>query len=126
MGYAETGGWRWAWWSLFVLALFWTAWSSLVPVASLPSVDLWDKAAHAINYGVLTILLVLAMKRSRPWVAAGWAMTYGILIELAQAATGYRTGDWQDAAANGVGIVCAALLIEFMMRARNAARSGVA
>lgn len=124
MGYAETSGWRWVWRSLIVLALLWTVWASLVPVASLPSVDLWDKAAHAVNYGVLTMLLVLAMKRPRPWVAAGWVMACGMLIELAQAATGYRTGDWKDAAANGVGIICAALLIELIMRARNA-RSGV-
>lgn len=109
MGAAERNPGRWA---LFASGLLWTAWSSLVPVSSLPSVNVWDKAAHAINYGVLTLLLAHALARPGPWVAAGWVAAYGILIEIAQWQSGYRTGDWQDALANGFGAGCAALVLK--------------
>ncbi|MFP5383655.1 MAG: VanZ family protein [Gammaproteobacteria bacterium] len=118
MGEAERNRGRFAWWLLFALGLLWTAWSSLVPVSSLPSVNVWDKAAHAINYGVLTWLLAHALPRPGPWVAAGWVVAYGILIEIAQWQSGYRTGDWQDALANGLGAGVAVLVLKLVHRLR--------
>lgn len=108
----------WARWSLFAVGLLWTAWSSLVPVSSLPSITVWDKAAHAVNYGVLTFLLAYALARQRPWGAAGWVVAYGIVIEFAQALSGYRTGDWHDALANGIGAGCAAVVLMLVQRLR--------
>lgn len=112
MGVAGKSPIVWTRWSLFALGLLWTAWSSLVPVSALPSVTVWDKAAHAVNYGVLTFLLAYALAWQRPWGAAGWVVAYGILIEVAQALTGHRTGDWHDALANGIGAACAAIALK--------------
>lgn len=104
--------WRLAWRLLFLLAALWVAWSGLAPTEALPSLGLWDKLAHAIGYGLLTLLLVPALDPPRAWLAGAWVMLYGIGIELAQAWGGHRQGDWQDALANGVGVLLAIALWE--------------
>lgn len=99
-----------AWRILFLLAAAWVAWSGLVPVHALPAVNLWDKLAHALAYCLLTLLLTLAIPSRRVWIAGGWMMLYGIVIEVFQSWTGYRTAEWQDVAANGAGVLAAVSL----------------
>jgi len=97
-----------AWRALLLLALCWTAWVSLVPVQQLPSVSVWDKAAHALTYACLTGLALLAFPRARPLAAGAAVMLFGIGIEFAQALGGHRHGEWLDAVANLAGVIFAA------------------
>jgi len=99
---------RQIWRVLFAIAAVWTAWASLVPVEALPQINTWDKLAHALTYALLTLLLLPSQAMPHTTVAGGWVFLYGVVIEFAQATTGYRSGDWHDALANLVGILVAA------------------
>lgn len=108
------------WRLLFAIAAVWTAWASLVPVEALPQVNAWDKLVHAINYGLLTLLLLPSQAPPRPAVAGTWVFLYGAAIEFAQAATGYRHGEWEDALANLLGILVAGTAWRLVTRLRTA------
>jgi VanZ family protein len=93
--------------------MFWGAVStitvfSLLPGAYLPPVafSVWDKAQHALGFLVLGTLGLGSYPNSSVRVVFG-LLTYGAVIELAQAATGWRYGDWQDWLANAVGVALA-------------------
>ncbi len=85
--------------------------ASLVPVTMLPpqTFNIWDKAQHAFGFGWLALIGLLAYPE-RPWRLAACLLLYGGAIELAQAATGWRYGEWLDLLADGVGIALGALL----------------
>ncbi len=93
------------WLSVAVLAV-----ASLVPTAMLPpqSLNVWDKAQHAFGFAWLACLGLLAYPH-RPNAVAASLLAYGGAIELAQAATGWRYGEWSDLAADGVGILLGAM-----------------
>lgn len=93
------------WFSVIVLTI-----ASLVPVELLPpqSFNIWDKAQHALGFGWLAFSGLLSYPRRPPFVA-GCLLAYGAAIELAQAATGWRYGEWSDLTADGVGILLGAL-----------------
>ena len=98
---------------LLVQAAFWLAGVavavlSLLPVEHLPPIAFswWDKAQHALAFGVLGCLGLLAYP-SRQLQAIGWLLLFGVFIELAQSATGWRYGDWQDWLADAVGVAVA-------------------
>ena len=77
---------------------------SLVPVALLPQAfNWWDKAQHALGFAVITGLGLLAYPKARGWLPWG-LLRLGGCIELAQAASGWRHGDWLDLLADAVGI----------------------
>ncbi len=86
---------------------------SLTPVAHLPSqvFDLWDKAQHAGGFAALTVLACWAWPGSVSRVVFG-LLLYGLLIEVAQSATGWRHGDLWDWVADATG-VCAGVLFSF-------------
>ncbi len=93
-----------------VKVLFWfaciaVAVLSLLRGEYLPSgaFDWWDKAQHALAFLVLFGLGLLAYSGRSTRVFLG-LLAYGVLIELAQAATGWRYGDWQDWVADAVGV----------------------
>ena len=94
----------------FVQAPFWvgvlgTAFLSLVPTELLPQAFMWwDKAQHALGFAVLTGLGLLAYPKARWWLPCG-LLLFGAGIELAQAASGWRRGDWLDLLADAVGIL---------------------
>lgn len=92
------------WRILLVLAIAWTLWASLMPTHALPGVSVWDKLAHAVNYALLTILLMSVVPRLPLWIVATIVSAFGGAIELVQSATGYRSGDWLDMLANLVGV----------------------
>lgn len=106
------------WRVLFAVAAVWTAWASLVPVEALPQVHAWDKLVHALNYALLVLLLLPSQSPPRTTVAGAWVFLYGVAIELAQATTDYRHGDWQDALANLVGILAAGAAWRLFQRLR--------
>jgi VanZ family protein len=100
---------RQAWRVAFAIAAVWTAWASLIPVDALPDVSIWDKLAHALTYALLMWLLLPSLAPPSTVAAGSWVMLYGVAIEVAQALSGYRQGDWQDALANLAGILFAGL-----------------
>lgn len=81
---------------------------SLLPGAYLPPVafSVWDKAQHTLGFLVLGVLGLYAYPNSSIHVVLG-LLIYGAAVELAQAATGWRHGDWQDWLANAVGVAIA-------------------
>lgn len=95
------------------LAIFLAAVSVILYLTLAPNEDVpgsgmvWDKAAHAIAYGLLT-LIGLFMSTHRRWlvVLAVWCLGIGVEIAQSVMALG-RQGDWHDAAANSIGIALA-------------------
>lgn len=85
---------------------------SLMPVAYLPpqTFDIWDKAQHAGGFAVLTLLGHLAYSRHMWRICIG-LLVYGLVIELAQSATGWRQGDGLDLLADGTGIAAGTVLL---------------
>jgi len=85
---------------------------SLLPVEHLPLVafDWWDKAQHALAFLVLGGVGLLAYSAKSSYVAVG-LLVYGASIELAQAASGWRYGDWQDWMADAFGVGVAILVL---------------
>ncbi len=77
---------------------------SLSPAAPLPVDFPWmDKLLHVLAYGVLMLWFAQLHHRSRyGWLAGGFVML-GILLEVLQSYTGYRSGDFWDVAANSLG-----------------------
>lgn len=84
---------------------------SLLPVAYLPpqAFSIWDKAQHALAFAALAVAALLAYPRHPGRVLLG-LLLYGGAIELAQAATGWRYGEWSDWLADAVGLAAGALL----------------
>ena len=81
---------------------------ALSPAPYLPPLDIfnwWDKAQHTIGYGTLMVTALSAYPNtSKIWLAALLGL-HGCLIEVLQYFSGYRYGDWQDALADGVGVL---------------------
>ena len=99
--------------SNFKKALFWLCFVALnalalMPGPYLPPLDIfnwWDKAQHAIGFGTLAVLAVLAYPQLSKLRIGVLLMVLGVLIEVLQYFSGYRFGDWQDAVADGVGVL---------------------
>ncbi|MES2894911.1 MAG: VanZ family protein [Pseudomonadota bacterium] len=91
---------------VFLLAVGVILYLTLAPSEDVPGDSLiWDKAAHAIAFGLLA-LIGLLFSTHRRWkvVLAVWGLAVG--IEVAQAMMPFgRQGDWRDALADTVGIV---------------------
>jgi hypothetical protein len=82
--------------------------ASLVPVGLLPpqAMNIWDKAQHALGFGVLAILGLLAYPHHAGRLCAG-LLLWGGAIELMQWGTGWRYGEWIDWLADAFGIAAA-------------------
>ena len=79
---------------------------ALLPGDRLPSIfNLWDKAQHALAFAVLAVLACLGWPRVPAWRWCLALVAYGVLIELAQAATSWRHGSVADALADAVGVL---------------------
>ena len=102
--------------------LFWTSFVvinilALSPAPYLPPLEIfnwWDKAQHAIAFGVLAVLAVLAYPEASRLRIAFLLIGQGVLIELLQYFGGYRFGDWQDAVADGVGVLLGLAMVRVM------------
>ena len=76
----------------------------------------WDKAQHAIAFGTLTVLAVLAYPGVSKFRIGFLLLALGVLIEVLQYFSGYRYGDWQDAVADGVGVLVGLISAVLLMR----------
>jgi VanZ family protein len=87
-------------WVAFVL------WSSLAPASMVPlAANVSDKVLHAMAYGLLAALATLSLKHPRPLVVLVTVVAFGLLLEVLQRQTGYRTFEWTDLLADAVGAV---------------------
>jgi VanZ family protein len=107
-----------------VVAMFWLACAgvatlSLLPVDELPRItlDLWDKAQHAAGFFLLGMLGLKAYPNDFVRVCIG-LLLFGALIEVAQDASGWRTGDVLDGLADSVGLALAAAVMKHHLRHR--------
>ncbi len=77
---------------------------SLAPAPPTPVDFPWmDKGLHVMAYGVLMLWFAQLHPRSRyGWLAGGLVML-GILLEVLQSYTDYRSGDYWDVAPNSLG-----------------------
>lgn len=95
------------------LAIFGAAVTVILYLTLAPSKDvpgsalIWDKAAHAIAFGLLALVgLLMSTHRRRTVAACVWL--FGAAIEVAQALMPYgREGDWRDLLADTIGIAIA-------------------
>jgi VanZ family protein len=96
----------------------------LVLVAALmPAVWLWpdrgkivswlgefDKWAHAIMFALLAVWFAGQYRPRSYWRIALGLVMFGLLIELCQRLVAYRSAEWLDVAADGVGIIAGLLV----------------
>ena len=99
-------------------AAFWLAALAVLVLMLLPAehvqrlpLNFWDKAQHALAFGGLTLLGLLAWpQRPDRWRLLVGLVIYGGAIEVAQHLTGWRHGDWADWVADAVGVALVAVL----------------
>lgn len=93
---------------LFFSALLSVTVLALLPVELLtsPVFNWWDKAQYALAFGVLSLLGFAAFPERLGRLALGMVL-YGLAIELAQLAVGWRFGEWQDVLADITGVIVA-------------------
>jgi VanZ family protein len=108
--------------SIVLKGIFWLCFVAvntlaLSPAPYLPPLEIfdwWDKAQHAIAFAVLAVLAVLAYPEVSKLRIAVLLTGQGVLIELLQYHGGYRFGDWQDAVADGVGVLLGLAMVRVM------------
>lgn len=66
--------------------------------------DSWDKAQHILAFFCLSGLGISGYPKSVSKLSVGLLM-YGGMIEIIQWITGWRSGEWADWLADGVGIL---------------------
>jgi len=98
---------------------------SISPARYLPpqAFSLWDKAQHALAFLGLGLLGLLAYP-ARPLRLALALLAFGGAIELVQAATGWRHGEWADLLADAVGLGAGLVLGLFTRRCAARSRAG--
>lgn len=100
----------WIWITVFMLTVITVL--SLYPLKELPSVPGSDKTHHLIAYGML--ILPTAVRKPSYWLAIGlFFMGWSGVIELVQPYVN-RYGEWEDLAANIIGLVCGFGLVELL------------
>lgn len=97
---------------------------ALLPGDRLPSIfNWWDKAQHALAFAVLAALACLGWSQVPAWRWCLALVVYGVLIELAQAATGWRHGDVADALADALGVLAGLGVAALWARTQRSSRS---
>jgi VanZ family protein len=106
----------------FVGCVVLIAWASLLPPEEIPSGPaVSDKVVHAFGYAILGALAVASGLR---WPAAVLlAVGIGLLLEIAQRISGYRSFEWADLAADAAGALLGALAVSAVARSRAARRA---
>ena len=115
--------------SLAYMGLIWVLSSQSQPL-HLPDVPLRDKIAHAIEYGILAVLNLAALRRSFALpplraVATSVLLTsaWGYLDELHQAFVPGRNSDLLDWGADTLGAIVGASLAAIALRRRGSERA---
>lgn len=102
--------WRLLWQGLSWLGLGIVIILSLLPSPYLPPSPIsWDKAQHTLAYAFLMLWFWQAFPRSWHWPLLLFCV--GCMLELLQANTSYRFGDWADILANTFGVMLGMLLV---------------
>ena len=90
----------------------------LTPGESMPVTNIWDffsfdKIAHFAVFAMLTLLLIIGFTKQYSFLfvryhainlGIGFALAYGIAIELLQLMIPERALEWQDMLANSIGV----------------------
>jgi VanZ family protein len=102
------------WRALLVLALLLVIYVSLKPASGVDTFAGADKVAHCLTYVCLYVLAWLAF----PGTVLRWSihlalLSFGVLLELLQAQTGYRFMEGADVLANITGTGLGNLILSF-------------
>lgn len=90
------------------------SWASLLPPDQIPSGPaVSDKVLHALGYALLGALAVASGVRWLPAVAL--VIGIGLVLEVAQHMTGYRTFEWADLAADAAGAAFGATVMSLLL-----------
>jgi len=73
----------------------------------------FDKWGHGITFAALALWYTGQYARHLYWRLALALLIYGALIEVLQSMTTYRTAEWGDLAADGLGIVAGIVIALF-------------
>jgi VanZ family protein len=93
---------------LFWLSLLVVAWLVVMPQESLPSVKLWDKAAHTLAFLGLMLLCGIAYRQQLKLSTLVLLLfAFGVAIEIVQYLLPHRQFSLLDMAANSLGILAA-------------------
>jgi VanZ family protein len=109
----RTALWVWAFGSVALVVL---VLALMPPVPHMPTTG-WDKANHLLAFAVLAWLGIHAYPQRMASVLSG-LLAYGALIEILQSFTTYRSADWHDLWADGLGLVLGWLLTRMQQRKR--------
>lgn len=92
----------------------------LIPAAYLSSglFDWWDKAQHVFAFFWLSSMGIFAHQKSVGKVVIG-LLIYGGLIEVLQWLTGWRSGEFADWVADGIGILIGGTLMNVLFQKRS-------
>ncbi len=91
------------WYVLAFIGLLTLAVVSLIPV---PDLGGSDKFGHFISYAMLSAFYsLLVEQRKTLWRILFGLIAYGLLLEILQGLTDYRSGDLADALANSLGVI---------------------
>lgn len=107
-----------SWFDLLARLIFWLIMLVMTALFLVPQefvsgaiFDWWDKAQHALAFGVLMLLGFVAYPKYF-WRIAMSLIVYGAVIEVIQSWTGWRQGDVMDVLADAVGVLLMGLLIK--------------
>jgi VanZ family protein len=98
---------------------------SLIPRPPQVALEHGDKLGHFAAYSLLSFWFcwLYPTWRSRIAYAAGW-MAMGVALEFAQGATGYRSFEFADMAANTLGVLVGAAAALILPRDARGAGTG--
>lgn len=103
--------WRW----LFISCLTLVIIVSLMPVNGTGWLPGQDKLMHTITFAALFLIGSQAFPRSKfGWQLFLGLLAYGVLIELLQRTTGYRSMEAWDVVANLSGLVIGSFIVFFL------------
>ncbi|MDH4393480.1 MAG: VanZ family protein [Aquabacterium sp.] len=91
------------WRAVLGLLLAVVTWLALTPAPPSQAGLLWDKLNHCAAFASLAVAGTLGFQR-RWWAVALGLLAYGGPIEVLQAFTPTRVGEWADLLADGIGI----------------------
>lgn len=98
--WSALAAWRWAFWLCLLVVLT----LALLPPSPYIPATIWDKANHVFAFAVLAVLGCASYRGRTARVLAG-LLAYGAAIEVLQALTPYRWGEFADVVADAVGLL---------------------
>ncbi len=101
---------------LLVVGLAAITWVSLEPADRLPpSPDVSDKVLHFTAYALLGAVAALAQRRPRVVLTVVALTGFGLLLEILQGRTSYRSFDLRDLLADALGAAFGALVVAVLV-----------